>query len=208
MAEYFDTREDAEQFVQEWYAKDGKPPVFFGKILNHGVVKWLVNYDPNQQPSDSRYIKVQENHSSEILQIVSASSGQVGTGRASATDKSDQVLLTEVTKTAEAAEELAVAREQLLSKHADLLRNYASTIQLRIEHGRREDERYRRACVTLLTKARDVESAITTLRRLENKYRKSVSNPAIDKAITSIKQCRKEVGIRIRCTLWLQRSTS
>lgn len=70
MAEYFSTKEDAEKFIREWYAKDRKPPVFFGKILNHGDEKWIVNYDPRQDPRASPYIKVLEDHSHEIRQIV------------------------------------------------------------------------------------------------------------------------------------------
>ena len=72
MAEYFETRGEAERFMQEWYAKDRKPPVFFAKILNHGTEKWIVNYDPRQNPGASPYIKVLENHSSAIRQIVTA----------------------------------------------------------------------------------------------------------------------------------------
>lgn len=72
MAEYFDTRDEAERFMQEWYAKDRKPPVFFAKIFNNDEEKWIVNYDPRQNPSASPYIKVLENHSGKIRQIVSA----------------------------------------------------------------------------------------------------------------------------------------
>ncbi len=50
MAEYFDTRDEAEKFIKEWYPKDRRAPVFFGKILNHGAEKWIVNYDPRQEP--------------------------------------------------------------------------------------------------------------------------------------------------------------
>ncbi len=72
MAEYFPTRRDAEEFIQEWYAKDGKPPVFFGKIFNNGAEKWIVNYDARQNPGASPHIKVLEDHSGEIRTIVAA----------------------------------------------------------------------------------------------------------------------------------------
>ncbi len=35
-AEYFSTRDEAEWFIREWYAKDRKPPAYFGKIFNNG----------------------------------------------------------------------------------------------------------------------------------------------------------------------------
>jgi DNA repair exonuclease SbcCD ATPase subunit len=70
MAEYFEDREDAEKFMNEWYAKDNKPPVFFGKIFNNDAEKWIVNYDARQDPRASPFIKVLENHSHEINTIV------------------------------------------------------------------------------------------------------------------------------------------
>ena len=70
MAEYFDERESAEQFMHEWYAKDGKPPVHFAKIFNHGSEKWIVNYDPRQSPHASPAIKVLEDYSNDIQSIV------------------------------------------------------------------------------------------------------------------------------------------
>jgi hypothetical protein len=70
MAEYFDERESAEQFMHEWFAKDGKPPVHFAKIFNNGREKWIVNYDPRQSPHASPAIKVLEDHSNEIQSIV------------------------------------------------------------------------------------------------------------------------------------------
>ncbi|MGA2721490.1 MAG: hypothetical protein ABSG79_03665 [Bryobacteraceae bacterium] len=70
MAEYFPERADAEQFMIEWFAKDGKPPVHFAKIFNNGSEKWIVNYDSRQSPRASPFIKVLEDHSSEIARIV------------------------------------------------------------------------------------------------------------------------------------------
>jgi hypothetical protein len=70
MAEYFEYREDAEKFMNDWYAKDKKPPVFFGKIFNNDAVKWIVNYDTRQDPRASPFIKVLEDHSHEIKTIV------------------------------------------------------------------------------------------------------------------------------------------
>lgn len=72
MAEYFGTRDDAENFIKEWYAKDGKSPVHFAKVLNHGDEKWIVNYDERQSPRNSPYIKVLENLSHRIKQICGA----------------------------------------------------------------------------------------------------------------------------------------
>ncbi len=71
MAEYFDDKHEAEKFIKEWYTKDGAP-VFFGKILNHGVEKWVVNYDRRQHPGASPYIKILEDCSHEIKQILTA----------------------------------------------------------------------------------------------------------------------------------------
>jgi hypothetical protein len=70
MAEYFRDLEDAAKFMNEWFAKDGKLPRHFAKILNHGVEKWIVNYDAGQEPRASRYIKILEDHSGEIRRIV------------------------------------------------------------------------------------------------------------------------------------------
>jgi hypothetical protein len=70
MAEYFDEREDAEQFMCEWYAKDGKPPVHFARIFNNGREKWIVNYDARQSPHASPFIRVLKDHSNEIQSIV------------------------------------------------------------------------------------------------------------------------------------------
>lgn len=72
MAEYFSTRGDAERFIQEWYAKDGKSPAFFGKIFNNGTEKWIVNYDARHDPWASPHIKVLEDHSKEIRSLVTA----------------------------------------------------------------------------------------------------------------------------------------
>lgn len=76
MAEYFEDRNAAEQFINEWYAKDKKPPVFFGKIFNNGAEKWIVNYDARQNSRSSPHIKVLEDHSNEIRQIVTARPAQ------------------------------------------------------------------------------------------------------------------------------------
>jgi hypothetical protein len=66
MAEYFETKREAKEFVQECYAEDRKLPVFFGKIFNNGEEKWIVNYDARQNPRASPHIKVLEDHSREI----------------------------------------------------------------------------------------------------------------------------------------------
>jgi hypothetical protein len=50
MAEYFTTRREAEEFIQEWFAKDEKPPCYFAKIFNNGAEKWIVSYDARQNP--------------------------------------------------------------------------------------------------------------------------------------------------------------
>ena len=60
MAEYFGSKDVAEEFIRRWYFSDGKPPVFFDKIFNNGEEKWIVNYDSRQSPWDSPYIKVLE----------------------------------------------------------------------------------------------------------------------------------------------------
>ena len=70
MAEYFGTREDAEKFMNEWYAKDNELPVFFGKVFNHNEEKWIVNYDARQDPTASPYIQVLEDNSDQIRKIV------------------------------------------------------------------------------------------------------------------------------------------
>jgi hypothetical protein len=70
MAEYFGTQDAAESFMREWFAKDGNLPVHFAKILNHGDEKWIVNYSARQNPWASPYIKVLEDHSHRIAQIV------------------------------------------------------------------------------------------------------------------------------------------
>lgn len=72
MTEYFTTRDGAEQFIREWYTKNKTPPVFFGKIFNHGSEKWIVNYDARQNPRSSPHIKVLEDHSNEIRQLVTS----------------------------------------------------------------------------------------------------------------------------------------
>jgi hypothetical protein len=81
VAEYFGTRAEAEQFIKHWYAQDQKSPVFFAKILNYDEEKWIVNYDPRQNPEDSPYIKVLENHSNEIPQIVMGSAERITVGQ-------------------------------------------------------------------------------------------------------------------------------
>ena len=63
MAEYFGTKDEAEKFIKEWFGKDGKPPVHFAKILNHGNEKWVVNYDARQNPAASPHITILEDHS-------------------------------------------------------------------------------------------------------------------------------------------------
>jgi hypothetical protein len=70
MAEYFGTQDAAESFMREWFAKDGNLPVHFAKILNHGDEKWIVNYSGRQNPWASPYIKVLEDHSHRIAEIV------------------------------------------------------------------------------------------------------------------------------------------
>jgi hypothetical protein len=70
MAEYFQTKEEAEGFIKEWFSKDHKPPVHFAKILNHGNEKWIVNYDPQQTPWASSFIKVLEDHTNRIRDII------------------------------------------------------------------------------------------------------------------------------------------
>jgi hypothetical protein len=70
MAEYFHSKDEAERFIKQWYAKDQKPPVHFAKILNHGNEKWIVNYDSGQTPWASPFIKVLEDHSHRIREII------------------------------------------------------------------------------------------------------------------------------------------
>jgi TPR repeat len=70
MAEYFGTQDAAESFMREWFAKDGNLPVHFAKILNHDDEKWIVNYSARQNPWASPYIKVLEDHSHRIAEIV------------------------------------------------------------------------------------------------------------------------------------------
>ena len=65
MAEYFDTRDEAERLIQDRYAKDSKPPLLLAKIFNNDAEKWIVDYDPRRNPSASPAIKLPENHSAE-----------------------------------------------------------------------------------------------------------------------------------------------
>jgi hypothetical protein len=69
MAEYFRTREDAEEFMNRWYAQS-KLPVFFGRILLAGGQQWMVTYDARQSPYLSGAIQVLTDHSHEIGRIV------------------------------------------------------------------------------------------------------------------------------------------
>src|SRR5665213_3502349 len=77
MAEYFETKAEAEQFIQEWHSKDGSKPAFFGKIFNHGSEKWIVNYDARQSPGASPHIKVLENATSQVGRIIAATPARV-----------------------------------------------------------------------------------------------------------------------------------
>lgn len=43
MAEYFNTKEEAEAFIIRWHHSQGKPSLF-GKILLHEKEKWIVDY--------------------------------------------------------------------------------------------------------------------------------------------------------------------
>src|SRR5665213_3834741 len=77
MAEYFETKAEAEQFIQEWHSKDGSKPAFFGKIFNHGSEKWIVNYDARQNPGASPHIKVLENTTSQVGRIIASTPPRV-----------------------------------------------------------------------------------------------------------------------------------
>jgi hypothetical protein len=69
MAEYFDTKEAAEQFIKNSHVEHGAAPEYFGKILNHDREQWLVDYQ--RRDYGSAHFKVLANLSSELRHIIS-----------------------------------------------------------------------------------------------------------------------------------------
>jgi hypothetical protein len=70
MANYFDTREAAVEFIREYYAKDGSMPRFLAQVLDKGQESWLVVYSRSGRPYDSAYVKILENQSAEIDRLL------------------------------------------------------------------------------------------------------------------------------------------
>jgi hypothetical protein len=112
----------------------------------------------------------------------------------------DKRLLDEVTALAETAKALADARVRLSSAHLGL----AEAMLLRLQVDRGDSLSYRNTCVAALSSARAVESAALALRRLDDKHRVTVDRPAVAKAMSHVRKCRSEVGLRIRLACWLR----
>ena len=70
MANYFDTRKAALQFIREYHAKDRSKPRFFGKVSDDGQERWLVIYSRSERPYDAEYVEILDDQSAEIDRLL------------------------------------------------------------------------------------------------------------------------------------------
>jgi hypothetical protein len=70
IANYFDTREAALEFIREYYAKDGSKPRFLAQVRHEGRARWLVVYSGSERPYDPAYVEILEDQSAEIDRLL------------------------------------------------------------------------------------------------------------------------------------------